>query len=174
MRNLFQADETRYGSSYKEHLFEQYKLYVHSAEKISDRRQKSNEFFLALNTAVITVIGFSIGKENLRIPSSFYILVSLTGVIICYFWYRIITSYMGLNGGKFSVIHSIESQLPLSLYETEWNALGEGQDKKKYWPFTHIELNIPWIFIIFYSSVFLKYCIPLIILIYPVLMYVPK
>ena len=73
-----------------------------------------------------------------------------------YLWYRIIFSYKGLNGGKFKVIHVIEARLPLALYDTEWEMLGRGKNKDLYWPFTHIEINVPWIFISIYLILFLS------------------
>jgi hypothetical protein len=166
---LFNQSSFSISEDYYKYLFEQYKLYIESAEKISDRRQKSNEFFLALNTAILTVVGFAIGKGD-GFPPFFYILIGSGGIIICYFWYRIVRSYKGLNGGKFDVIHMIETKLPLSLYNSEWEILGRGNDKNKYWPFSHIELNIPWIFIVFHSFVLLKFLIPVLIVIYPILM----
>jgi len=77
----------------------------------------------------------------------------IAGIVICYFWYRIIFSYKGLNTGKFEVIHAIESKLPLSLYDTEWEVLGRGKEKNKYWPFSHIEIKIPWVFIFLYGLI---------------------
>ena len=44
---LFVSASEQYGDRYIEHLLEQYKIYVASADKISDRRQKANEFFSA-------------------------------------------------------------------------------------------------------------------------------
>lgn len=49
---LLKTKETNYGEKYKEHLFEQYKLYCESAEKISDRRQNANNYFITINTAL--------------------------------------------------------------------------------------------------------------------------
>ncbi|MAZ40538.1 hypothetical protein CL654_00265 [bacterium] len=138
--------------TYIEHLLEQYKLYINSHEKVSDRRQKTNEFFLGLNTALLAALGFIVGKFG----DSSALLVSfalVAGMVICYFWYRIIYSYKGLNTGKFKVIHAIESRLPLSLYDTEWDVLGRGEDKEKYWPFSHIEIKIPWVFILLYGII---------------------
>ena len=40
-------------------------------------------------------------------------------------------------------VHKIEESLPLALYKYEWEVLGEGKDKNKYYPFSHIELWIP-------------------------------
>jgi hypothetical protein len=52
--------------------------------------------------------------------------------------------------GKVRVIHEIEKHLPLALYRYEWKVLGEGKDKRKYYPFSHIELLIPWVFGVIY------------------------
>lgn len=138
-----------------EHLLEQYKLYVNSHEKVSDRRQKTNEFFLALNTALIAALGFIVGKFGSGQTIVLAAIALVGGIAICYFWYRIIYSYKGLNTGKFAIIHAIETKLPLSLYDTEWDVLGRGEDKSKYWPFSHIETKIPWVFITLYVAMLL-------------------
>ncbi len=149
-RMLFKPDSNEYGDKYIEYLLEQYKIYIVSAEKISDRRQKTNEFFLGLNTALVALLGFVVTKMSQVETISILILSSIAGMMMCYLWYRIIRSYDGLNGSKFKVIHAIEARLPLSLYDTEWEILGRGDDKKIYWPFTKIERWIPWIFIVIY------------------------
>ena len=59
MSDLFSKSEKDYGNNYKEHLFEQYKLYVESIEKTSDRRQHANNYFITINTALISLIGLS-------------------------------------------------------------------------------------------------------------------
>ena len=153
---LFVSASEQYGDKYIEHLLEQYKIYIAAAEKISDRRQKANEFFLALNTALVALLGFVAAKTGLGEISLIIALSSVAGVTMGYLWYRIIRSYKGLNGGKFKVIHAIEQRLPLALYDTEWEMLGRGEDKKLYWPFTHIELFVPWIFIGIYGLLFLS------------------
>jgi len=60
-----------------------------------------------------------------------------------------------LNTGKFKVLHKIESKLPLAIYEYEWEVLEEGKNKKVYYPFSHIELLIPWLFGIIYVALFI-------------------
>lgn len=42
-------------NNYDSTLFEQYKLFVSSAEHISDRRSQTNAFFISVNIAIITV-----------------------------------------------------------------------------------------------------------------------
>ena len=58
-----------------------------------------------------------------------------------------VKSYQQLNTGKFDVIHEIERKLPLALYKAEWDALGRGQDSRKYKPLTDVEKWVPVIFI---------------------------
>jgi hypothetical protein len=55
-KTLFVFESGKYGDKYIEHLLEQYKIYVGSAEKISEQRQKANEFFLAVNTALVAIL----------------------------------------------------------------------------------------------------------------------
>jgi hypothetical protein len=150
---LFVSASKNYGDKYIEHLLEQYKIYIASAEKISDRRQKANEFFLALNSAFVTLLGFVVSKTSHAVTETTILLAAVSGIVMCYLWYRMIRSYKGLNDGKFKVIHSIEVRLPLALYDTEWEMLGRGMDRKIYWPFTHIELWVPWIFVMIYVTI---------------------
>jgi len=153
-KTLFGTKPDEYESEYVEHLLEQYRLYVQSHENVSDRRLDANKYFVTLNTALIGALGYL--QTQLPEDIAFVVLLgSVAGSLICYLWYRIIRSYRGLNTGKFEVIHAIEERLPLSLYDTEWKALGEGKDKKKYLPVSHIEEWIPRIFIALYVFVIL-------------------
>lgn len=145
---LFGKDKEIYGDKYHDHLLEQYKLYVHSVDQISERRQKNNDFFIAINTVILTILGF-LGKQ-FEISNLIYFFISFSGAIICIFWYLLIKSYKDINTGKFEVLHKIEENLPLKLYKYEWQILGEGQDRKTYLPVSHIENKIPWVFMIFY------------------------
>lgn len=153
---LFVSDTEKYGNKYIEHLLDQYKIYINATEKISDRRQKTNEFFLGLNTALVALLGFVSTKTNQTELAAILIFSAIAGITVCYLWYRIIRSYKGLNSAKFKVIHAIEARLPLALYDTEWEMLGRGEDKKLYWPFSHIELNVPKIFIAIYGVLILS------------------
>jgi hypothetical protein len=155
-KQLFVSESAKYGDKYIEHLLEQYKIYISSAEKISDRRQKTNEFFLALNTGLVALLGFVATKTNQGEVSTLLALSSIAGGTMSYLWYRIIRSYKGLNDAKYKVVHAIEARMPLALYDTEWETLGRGTDKKIYWPFTHIELWVPWIFFAIYVMLFLS------------------
>lgn len=139
-----------YGSQYDSHLFEQYKMYVESAEKISDRRQNANNYFIAINTAIITLFGLSFQIDFFDKLFWERGLLALLGVIIAVIFWFLLRSYKQLNSGKFKVIHAIEKELPLALYDYEWEVLGKGENKKLYFPFSHIELYFPWVFGVLY------------------------
>lgn len=139
--NLAVTDKAAYGDNYQAHCLEIYKLYVQMADNISARRQSANSFFLAVNTAIIGVVGYVGGTGG-----DWNWAVSLAGLILCYAWYRLVRSYKDLNSGKFKVVHEIEKELPLSPYDAEWEALGRGKDASLYLPFTRIEIWVPRVF----------------------------
>ncbi len=52
---LVRYTEKSYGESFRSNLFEQYKLYVGSAEKISERRATANNYLLTVNAFLVTL-----------------------------------------------------------------------------------------------------------------------
>ena len=137
---------------FQAHLFEQYKLYVETADQISNRRQVANSFFVTINTALVALVGYlHVGSE----PSGeLHWLIAVAGVVLSYMWYRLIRSYRDLNTAKFKVIHDIETVLPVSPFDAEWEAVGRGRIPKLLLPFTHIEVGIPWVFLVLHSVAF--------------------
>ncbi|MFL0092743.1 RipA family octameric membrane protein [Tenacibaculum maritimum] len=128
-----------------EHTLEQYKMYVESAEKVSDRRSNLNTFYLSLTTTITGVIGYL--KTN-TISNSEYLIIglSISAILICVYWVNLLENYRKLNSGKFKVIHEIEKELPLNLYDYEWEKLGKGNDPKLYKKLSNVEKIIPTIF----------------------------
>lgn len=118
---------SQYGEEgYQNHLLEQYKLYVQMADKISERRQSANSFFLTVNTALIAFLGLvaspDVGSDAdvaASPPLPWVLVISAAGVVLCYTWYRLVRSYKDLNTAKFKVVHAIESKLPSSPYDAE-------------------------------------------------------
>ena len=143
--------EENYGPQYKEHLFEQYKLYVEMADQVSNRRNLTNTFFLTLHTLLLGAIGFSVEKGP-KLVDHWLVFFPLAAVILlCISWWMIVRSYRQLNGGKYLIVGEFEKRLPASPYwSAEWKALGEGKDISKYLPITHVENWIPIIFAVLY------------------------
>lgn len=146
---IFSKTKRKYGEKYNDHFFEQYKIYIEMADRISARRMLANTFFLTLNSALITVLSVTSREYFGKTIFPF-----IMAVILCCVWKKIISSYSQLNSGKFKVIHEIEKHLPLALFEAEWRSLGEGVDKNKYIPLTRVEHWVPNCFILLYISIY--------------------
>lgn len=146
----FHTEEKEYGEKYKDHLIEQYKKYIDGVELLITRRQKTNDFFLTINTAMFTLVGFAS-----KLAESYFVFVAVTisilGAFISIMWYRLMRSYRDIGENKYRVLHKMEERLPASLYSFEWDLLGKGEDKKKYVPIMHVEMKIPIVFTIFYA-----------------------
>lgn len=133
---------------YRDHVLEQYKLYVEMADRISSRRDIANTFFLTLNGLALAAAGALIEKGYV-LTERWALLFPLAVLWLeCFFWNRLINSFRQLNGVKFYVVGELETRLPASPYrKAEWERLlKEGKDRKVYWPLTHVEAKIPWVF----------------------------
>lgn len=141
-----------YGSAeqYYEHIFEQYKIFVEMADRISSRRNLANTFFLTLNTLLIGATGF-IYEKGPSITIGWFIFPLIAVLLLCYVWWLLIKSYRQLNAAKFKVIGEYERRLPSSPYwSAEWTALGKGQDPNLYKELTGVENFVPLIFAFIY------------------------
>jgi hypothetical protein len=146
--NLFSIDEKQYGKEYKDHLFEQYKLFIDMADKNSERRSKYNSFYLSLISALIAVIGIlsQIEKPISTIYFWWVALVSVIGVIFCILWKTNINCYRQLGTAKYTVITEIEKRLPVVAFAKEWEYLCDAKTKSKYEELTLVERWIPLVF----------------------------
>lgn len=143
---LIRHTKETYGDSFSAHLFEQYKLYVEAAQKISERRVAANNYLLTVNAFLVTLYGLVAAS---RFDTLWTILVPVAGFLVALTWHRIITSYRDLNTVKFQVIHELEQQMPAALYDYEWGKAEEGRGKV-YHPLSHLERWVPIIFMVLY------------------------
>ena len=128
----------------QEHILEQYKIYLESAEKNSDRRTNVNTFYLTLTTSISGVIGY-VRTNEFESDSYLVIGLSISAILICIYWVELLQNYKKLNSVKFKVIHEIEKMLPLNLFNFEWENLGRGNDKDLYKKMSNVEKGIPFI-----------------------------
>ena len=126
-------------------FFEQYKLFAESAEKVSSRRQSTNNYFLTLNSLLLAFTGY-LTSISFRI---WHIVLALAGISICTLWILNIRSFRTLNSVKFKLLHKMEEQLPEKLFTDEWKYLDKG-DKEGYIRFSKIEHGIPVVLLILY------------------------
>lgn len=152
-KRLHGIEQAHYKGDYQAHLLEQYKLFVCLTDKTSERRLSTNNFFLALNSALITAMGLAFPQLREKVGDKWFILVSLLGMVLCVCWYHLIRSYRCLNEGRFAVIHEIEKSLPIKPYTAEWIAVGEGKESMQYRPFTYIEHHVPFVFLVLFGAI---------------------
>lgn len=131
---------------YQHAVLEQYKLYVEMADRISARRALANTFFLTLNTSIFTVFGVAWSAPAVSVP--WWLVIPLAALLAeCAAWFYLVRSYRQLNTAKYQVVGALEERLPASPYwKAEWVALGEGRDRSRYWPLTHLEQWVPILF----------------------------
>ena len=139
-------DKGSYGPQYKQHLLDQYKLFVESADRVSERSTSANNYLLTVNAFLVTVYGLA---ASLARNQAWILVVPVAGVLVCITWLVLIRSYRNLNTAKFKVLHELEQQLPAALFDREWDHAQRDQGKA-YKPLTHIEPYIPLIFAALY------------------------
>ncbi|MGW2813781.1 RipA family octameric membrane protein [Streptomyces sp. NPDC001415] len=143
-------------ATYHEAVFEQYKLCVEMADRVSSRRNLANTFFLTLHSGLVAFLGAWLSQAH---HGRLSVLLLLAGLLVllalCTAWWFTLRSYRQLNEGKFRVIGALEERLPARAFQrAEWEALGRGLDWHVYLPLTQVER---WIPVIFASTYFLGF-----------------
>jgi hypothetical protein len=105
---LFNTTEDEYGNQYKQHLIEQYKLYVDMADRISQRRISTNTFYITVTSLILTVYGIT---KSLSFIANICVLIA--GILLSISWHEVINSYKQINSVKWHLVHDIEEQLPI-------------------------------------------------------------
>jgi len=132
-----------YGDRFKDHLLEQYKLYVKMADNVSSRRAQTNIFYISLLSGLLAVLSMAYKGGTPHDTPNLVFLAAVLGIILCCVWSVNIRSYRQLNSGKFKIIHAMEQRLPFPCYDMEWEILGEGKEGEKYLQLTRVEQYIP-------------------------------
>lgn len=93
-----------------------YKLLVEMADRVSQRRQSANSFYLTVNTALIGGSSFLAQKSQ---SLSSILTIALAGIAVSILWVWNIQSYKTLNEAKFKVITQIEDSFQFSPFKDE-------------------------------------------------------
>jgi len=133
----------------------EYEIMVDSTMQVTTWRQNANNFYLTVNTALLSVDAYL-----LTASSHIGLVVGISGIIITILWRATILYYGDLNKVKFNIIHKMEEKLPVALFKDEWTEL-----KKKHRRITptRIEKWVPIIFLLGYLFVLGSYVYPLLI-----------
>ena len=106
-------------------VFEQYKLALEMADRVSARRGQANQFYLTLQSsllgvpAILGLFGSGSGLDPLRAT-----LIALIGAMTSITWWLQLRSFRDLNRAKFKVINQMERDyLTVHPFTDEWAVL---------------------------------------------------
>ena len=125
--------------------FELYKLYLDTAERVSDRRAAANQWFLSVNGAVIGLYGF-LGTQSDAGRMLWGWAIPAAGILVCFAWAAILESYRKLNAAKFQVLQDIESSFEHKLFAAEQQAYKATGRRR----LARLEGFVPWSFVLLY------------------------
>jgi hypothetical protein len=145
---LLQRTPESYGPSYQATLFDQYRGFVASADAVSARRAAANQYYLGVNSALVSLAGFSATLVDRR---AWTVLTAAAGALACVAWALTISAHARLNAAKFRVIHEFERQLPAAPYSAEWHEASR-EGGAGYRPVSRIERAVPVLFFVLYVA----------------------
>ncbi|OUS19526.1 hypothetical protein A9Q95_14750 [Rhodobacterales bacterium 59_46_T64] len=96
--------------------FEEFRMYLESAEKTTDRRLELNRSNASLSLLILAGIGaiasWSFGKNEVE-PFSVIIVgtIALLAAIFCRWWWKQVISYKDLNSAKFQVLNEMAPRI---------------------------------------------------------------
>ncbi len=159
---LMQRPKEQYGERYNDHLLEQYELSVQMADHVSDRRSSSNQFFLAANSVLVSLVALAFGTQraNLDIVGTTVRLSAVVGMLFSLVWFFVIDSYRRINTAKFAVINKLERALPAAPFSEEWRLLaspdngGRRRLVRAHLPLSTVESVVPVGFLVLYLLLF--------------------
>lgn len=128
------------------HLLELYRLYLATAERVSDRRAAANTWLLSVNAAIVGFNGFLAQGEDDGLRWG--LAIPVAGLIVCLAWAGLIASYRKLNAAKFTVLQEMEARLglePFTREEAVYRTLGRQ-------PLTRLELAMPVAFALLFAA----------------------
>lgn len=98
-------------------FFEQYKLFVDSYNKLSERRKDLNTFYVTVNTLIISILGaLGEGKFFLQKTGALLSILTLLGIVIAFAWISAIHVYKIINNKNYATIVEFEQYFPALLY----------------------------------------------------------
>lgn len=130
------------------------------ADRVSSRRMVANGFFLTVNTALVSILGFLYSKTTSD-KRPVLISISAAGIVVAVSWAMTIRSYKRLNNAKYSVIQDMEKTMAIKYFTDEWELLKTQQGdvvkvvgsrkrwlkaKDRYTELTDIEIVVPVLF----------------------------
>ena len=135
-------------------LLEIYRLHAELADRVSQRREGANRLYVSLLLAVVLFLAalFRFGAGDLP-GNVVVVVVGVIGTALSVSWWLVIRSYRQLNTGKLKALQELEKRLAYPFFQREWELLGEGEDRGRYWRLTQVEAVLPWAFFVLFCAV---------------------
>ncbi|MFQ5822546.1 MAG: hypothetical protein ACE5JB_00660 [bacterium] len=139
--------------------FEEYKFIASSNQHLSERRQEATKTYLSVNTAIFVIIAFLIKDTQLQ---DWWLIIALfpltlTGILSCWIWSKIITQYKKLIGWRYDELIKIEESMKEAhhFYKKEKGQFFKQQNGKEKFGFSRLEALLPTMFMALYLIYFL-------------------
>ena len=131
-----------------------YKLHAELADRVSERRVRTNHTYGGLLAGLGLFLGglLKIGDGN-GYDGVVFCVVGAVGALLAVSWLLVARSYEQLNTGKFQALLELEKELTYSFFEREWHFLGEGKSASHYLKLGKVERAVPWLFLVLYVVV---------------------
>jgi len=142
LEQLVSNPKASYGESFQAHLLEQYKLYVESSQKVTDRRITTGNYLLTVNSFLLTVFGVA---SSQHLGGVWLAIVPVAGLLVSFTWYSLVVFYRNLGASKYKVVHQLESFLPVAPFLSEWRSAHDEKGRRRT-GVTHLERVIPLAF----------------------------
>jgi hypothetical protein len=134
----------------KDPKLELFKLFLATAEKVSDRRAQANSWMLSVNSAIVALYGY-LQADKLAVGTSqkavWLWAIPAAGALVCVAWVALLTSYSKLNRAKFAVLTQIEADLAFPLFTREREAYR--RDRRR--SLSTVERLVPGCFVLLYG-----------------------
>lgn len=141
----------------KELTLEQYRIFVETADRVSERRSQANNFFVSINTALIAAIPIVFEKIPTSDEAFFAKAIGIAGILLNVIWFLTIRTYKNLNSAKFVAIHEIEGKLPHQPFRKEWQELKKKKWLRKYLTLSGVEVFLPFAFAFIFWAIISRY-----------------
>ncbi len=105
-------------------LIDQYTHYAESAMAVSERRLRTNRFYVSLLSGILVAVTFIAQGPLSYAQQVGLVAVGLLGVSLCGLWYQTVDSHRRLNQAKYEILHEMEADFAYAVYQREWDRLG--------------------------------------------------
>jgi hypothetical protein len=136
-----------------------YLYYAGQTERLVERRAANSRYFLTVNTAFITILGFAFRHELAGQQPAWLAALPLAGIVVCMIWAQLVRSYRVLTGARFKVIKEMERALPAAPYTEEWQLIKADPAYGGYFSIARLEAVVPWVFAVIYAVLLLAFVI---------------